>query len=133
MRRRIVILLLAGLVVLAAAVVTAGFPQYRYTSGSAGISVTQTNTNTPFTDNHSGGTTAAFGALWISICSRSTSANTCAYDAGDGIAATTDTRLAPGACVYEGYDTTRNRDGWAAVGAICAAGQTATFDVEARR
>jgi len=106
----------------------------RYSSGTAGISVTAVNTNTAFTDNHSGGTSAAFNARYVSVCSRSTSANSCFIDLGDGVATTADWRLAPGACItatYQGAQT--GGDGWAALGAICTAAETATFDVMAGR
>ena len=114
--------------------VTAWAMNARYSSGTAGISVTQANTNTAFTDNHSGGSSAAFNARYVSICSRSTSAHSCFVDLGDGVATTADWRLAPGACITATYQSAQTGgEGWAALGSICAAGETATFDVMAGR
>lgn len=106
----------------------------RYSSGTAGISVTQANTNTVFVNNHSGGDSAAFFATSVSVCSRSTSAKACFIDLGDGVATTADWRIEPGACITVGYDSANTGgSGWAALGSICAAGETATFDVMAGR
>lgn len=104
----------------------------RYSSGTAGISVTQANTNTAFSDNHSGGTSAAFNARHVTVCSRSASANACFFDM-DGVATTADYRVAPGACMSLSFAGSSGGDGWAAVGAICATGETATFDIQAGR
>ena len=105
---------------------------YRYSSGESGISVTDSNTNTPIVDNHSGGTGRSFGALHVSVCSRDDSANACFVDF-DGVATTADHRVAPGLCAIFEYDTSANRNGWTAFGAICDTGETATFDVNAGR
>lgn len=106
----------------------------RYSSGTGGISVTQANTNTAFTNNHSGGDSAAFNARYVTVCSRSTSANSCFIDLGDGVATTADWRIAPGACIQVTYQSTQTGgEGWAALGSICAAAETATFDVMAGR
>ena len=118
------------------ALVTAAWAmQSRYSSGTSGISVTQANTNTAFIDNRSGsGTSAAFQARHVLIRSRSTSANTCFFDLGDGVATTADTRLEPGASISIDWDAQSGGGaGWSAIGTICSTGQTATFDVDAWR
>ena len=105
----------------------------RYSSGANGILVTDVNTNTPFTDNHSGGTTDTFGATVIVVCSRpGATADACYIDAIDGVATTADDRIEPGACLsltYLGVDGA----GYDSIGSICAAGDTATFDIKAGR
>lgn len=105
-----------------------------YSSGTSGVSVTQTNTAVSFTDNHSGGGSTAFAARHLLIRSRSTSANSCFIDFTDSTATTADTRLEPGASISRTWD---DRDGmgggWSSIGLICATGQTATFDVDAWR
>lgn len=105
-----------------------------YSSGSSGISVTQTNTTVTFTDNHSGGASAAFAARHLLVRSRAASANTCYVDFNDGTATTADHALEPGAAISLNWD---ERDGmgggWSQIGVICATGQTATFDVGAWR
>lgn len=106
----------------------------RYSSGTAGLSITQANTNTTFTDNHSGGSSAAFSARYVTVCSRSASTHSCFIDLGDGVATTADWRIAPGACIQVSYQSAQTGgEGWAALGSICAAGETATFDVMAGR
>ena len=101
-----------------------------YSSGSAGISVTQTNTATTFVDNRSGGSGSTFGATTVSVSSRSTSANSCAVNFNDTTAvAAADIRVAPGATVIR---TTSITQPWPGIGMICAAGETATFDVIAQ-
>jgi len=130
MKKRI----LALAAVLALVVGTAWAMNARYSSGTAGISVTQANTNTAFVNNHSGGGSEAFSALYVTVCSRSTSANYCFLDLGDGVATTADWRIAPGACIQVSYQSAHTGgDGWAALGSICAAAETATFDVMAGR
>lgn len=126
-------ILALGIVLVLAA--TAWAMNARYSSGTGGISVTQANTNTAFTDNRSGsGTSATFQARHVLIRSRSTSANTCFFDLGDGVATTADTRLEPGAAVSLDWDEyTGGGAGWWAIGTICSSGQTATFDVDAWR
>jgi len=105
-----------------------------YSSGTAGISVTDANTNTAFTDNHSGGTSAAFSATVVLVRSRSTSASACFFDLGDGVATTADHRLAPGESIEMVFDPKRTGgEGWARIGMICGAAGTATFDVTAAR
>jgi hypothetical protein len=104
-----------------------------YSSGASGLAITQANRNTVFVRNITGGNGAAFGALYVSVRSRSTSANTCAFSLGAGVAAVGDIQIAPGASFDLTYDTSQDRNGWAAIGAICATGQTATFDVVAGR
>lgn len=123
-----------GLALVLALATAAWAMNARYSSGTGGISVTAANTNTTFINNHSGGDSAAFAAVSVTVCSRSTSANTCFIDLGDGVATTADWRLAPGACIQVTYQTAKTGgDGWAALGSICAAAETATFDVMAGR
>lgn len=129
MRKRLLLLALLGMAASAWAMTQ------HYSSGATGLSATQANLNTPFTDNHSGGTAAAFQARHILIRSRSTSADTCHFDLGDGVATTADTALAPGASVSVSWDPTTAGvgGGWNAIGVICGAGGTATWDVDAWR
>lgn len=103
-----------------------------YSSGSSGISVTQTNTATSLTNNHSGGDSAAFKARWLMVRSRAASANTCYFDYLDTVASTADIALAPGASIVIQVNTNPAL-GISGFGAICASGQTATFDVTAAR
>lgn len=125
---------LLTLALMLAVAATAWAMNARYSSGTGGISVTQANTNTPFINNHSGGDSAAFSARYVTVCSRSASTHSCFVDLGDGVATTADWRLAPGACIDASYsDKHTGGDGWAALGSICAAGETATFDVMAGR
>lgn len=130
MRNRSLILTLLALLIAAGA---AWAMNAWYSSGDAGISVTQANTNTPFIDNHSGGSASAFEATNGYVHSRSTSANACFFDLGDGVATSADLRVEPGATVPFRYDFMLGGDGWAAIGMICKAGETATFDVVAGR
>lgn len=103
-----------------------------YTSGEAGLSATATSAYTAFTDNHTGGNSAAFGALYVKISSRGT--GTCFYNLGELSAVkTAANRLPAGASVTVGYNTGRDMTGWAGVSYVCSAGQTATLDVEAWR
>lgn len=104
----------------------------RYSSGVSGISVTQTNTNTAFTDNHSGGTSAAFNARSGYVCSRAASVNSCYFDL-DGVATTADVRVGPGACVPFTFSSIGGGDGFPGIGSICATGETATFDIVGAR
>ena len=94
------------------------------------ISVTQANSVITFTDNGSGGTSAAFKARSIVVESLAASANTCYLDLKDTTATTADIALAPGG-KWEWIAT--SGDGLAGIGAICAAGETATFRVTATR
>ena len=105
-----------------------------YSSGATGLSITTGNLNTPFTDNHSGGTSTAFQARHVLIRSRSASANSCHFDLGDGVATTADTLLEPGASVRVEWESTTGGvgGGWNALGAICGSG-SATWDVDAWR
>lgn len=105
-----------------------------YTSGSAGISVTAVNGTVAFTNNHSGGDSAAFFATQIIVRSRAASANTCYLDYNDGTATTSDVPLAPGGefRIIRGGNY-HAASGWSSMGVICAGGQTATFDVIADR
>ena len=123
MRKRILLIALALTVAASAWAMNA-----RYSSGTAGISVTQANTNTPFTDNHSGGTSAAFNARYGYVHSRSTSANSCYFDM-DGVATTADIRVEPGGTVPFTFSSIGGGDGFAGIGSICATGETATFDI----
>jgi hypothetical protein len=124
---------LAVLVVALAVAASAWAMNARYSSGVNGLSITQTNLNTAFTDNHSGGSSSAFNARHVSVCSRAASADACFFDLGDGVATTADWRVEPGACVEVTYSAVSGGDGWAAVGAICPTGDTATWDVKGGR
>lgn len=77
MRRLFVLLGLLGLAM------TGWAMTLHYSSGTTGLSVTQANLNTPFTDNHSGGASAAFQARHVLIRSRSGSADSCHFDLGE--------------------------------------------------
>ena len=128
--RRLTILAL-GLAFLAG---TAWALTLRYSSGTAGISVSDVNTTTTFTDNHSGGGDAAFKAQAGYVYSRPTSANACFFDL-DGVATTDDIRVEPGASVPFGWNVNASgpSGGWPSIGSICATGETATFDIVAGR
>lgn len=130
MMRKPTLMLLALLALLAASAAWA--LTARYSSGTSGISVTQSNTTTSFTDNHSGGSGSAFNARFVTVCSRSTSTNPCFVDF-DGTATTADWRIAPGACLSVTYSGTSGGDGWPSIGSICNTGETATFDINAGR
>ena len=125
------ILTLVALLTLAAG---AQAQTYVYSSGASGISVTQTNTAVAFTNNHSGGTDAAFLAHSIAVSSRAGSANTCFLDYEDTAATTDDIPLAPGETFAinrgPGYHPA---SGWGGMGVICDTGETATFDIVATR
>jgi hypothetical protein len=105
----------------------------QYSSGTTRVSVTQANSAVSFTDNGSGGTSSAFYARTVWIRSDSTSANSCYFDLKDTTATTADIRLAPGDSIVMTWADTLGGNGWAGLGAICAAGETATFDVVAVR
>jgi hypothetical protein len=128
MRRRIqfgalLLLLLAG---------SAWAMNAHYTSGTAGLGASDVNLNTPFTDNHSGGSASTFKAYVVLI--RNRGPNPVFYDLGDGVATTADTRLAAGDSITVEYSAARTGgDGYAAIGLICAAGLTAVVDVDAWR
>lgn len=128
--RRLAVLL----AVLALACAPIAWAALGYSSGATGLAISQTNRTITFTDNHSGGGSTAFAARHVLIRSRSTSANTCHVDFSDGTATTADTRLAPGDSISRTWD---ERDGgaggWFTIGAICATGETATWDVDAWR
>lgn len=103
-----------------------------YSSGVNGISATQTNSLTQFTNNHSGGDAAAFAATWVTIRVR-TGGNACFYDL-DGVATTSDVRVAATEYVNEKFiPGPANPTGWTAIGIICDAGESATWDVTAGR
>lgn len=106
-----------------------------YSSGSAGISVTQTNTETRFTYNVTGGDNTIFYATTVVVRSRSTSANTCAIRLGGATATyTTDMEIAPGASLTFSYNPTLGGDGgWYRIASICNTAQTATLDIDAFR
>jgi len=104
----------------------------RYSSGTNGLLITDVNRNTPFINNHSGGGGTAFDARYVTVCSRGP--NACFLDLGDGVATTADWRLESGACLQVSYSSVDTGGaGWAALGSICAAAETATFDVKAGR
>lgn len=108
-----------------------------YSSGTTGISVTQAAGQTNFTDNMSGGSSAAFFAYSVVIRSRSTSAHTCFYRLVQGTVTgtTADRRIEPGGTFTERWDfsTPGTTDGWKGIVYVCASGQTATLDVDASR
>jgi hypothetical protein len=126
MRRLLFVLLALGC---AAAVMAYSIT---YSSGATGISVTDANTLTTFTNNHSGGDSAPFPATWVTIRPR-TGSNACFYDF-DGVATTADTRLGAGEFSNERFiPSPTNSEGWFSIGAICDTGETATWDVKAGR
>lgn len=103
---------------------------------NASVSVTQTNTSLTFTDNGSGGSSAAFKARHVVVHSLSTSANTCYFDLKDTTATTSDTWIEPGGTwerFYEDPPNSPGGGGWSGMGAICASSETATFLVTATR
>lgn len=128
MRRLFVLLGLLGLAM------TGWAMTLHYSSGTTGLVVTAANVNTPFRDNHSGGSSATFQARHVLIRPR-TGGNTCFVDLGDGVATTADTRLPAGSTFIADWDETTGGvgGGWSAVGAICASAETATWDVDAWR
>ena len=103
----------------------------QYSSGINGLSATATSKYQVFTDNHSGGNTAAFGALGISVRSRGT--GVCFVNPGELTATTGDHRIASGEVITIDYDTQRDRNGFAGIAYICTTAQTATLDVSAWR
>ena len=109
------------------------FKAKMYSSGAAGVSVTTSNTPITFTDNRSGGDSAAFEARSFIISSRSSSSDTCAFDWIDTIADGDDAQLAPGGsfsiAVPDNYSP---GTGYVGVGVICDSG-TATFDIVAHK
>jgi hypothetical protein len=126
-RALVIILLLAG-----ASWVWAHRQYYNNTD----ISVTQSNTAISFTDNGSGGSSAAFRARVVVIRSSAGSANTCYFDLKDTVATTADTALEPGATWSEVFDDptdVNQQGGWSGMGVICDTGETATFNVTAAR
>ena len=122
MRKRTIILLAAMAVAVSAWAVGVVY--------HADISVTEVNSAIAFTDNGSGGTSAAFKARSIVVESLAASSNTCRIDWKDTTATTADVALAPGG-KWEWIAT--SGDGLAGIGAICAAAETATFRVTATR
>ena len=100
------------------------------------VSATQANTAVTFTDNGSGGSSAAFRARTVVIRSLSSSANTCYFDLKDTVATTSDVAIEPGGTWGAAYDDLSNpggRGGWAGVGVICNTAETATILVTASR
>jgi hypothetical protein len=132
MTRRILWLAMLALV----AGTAGGMSTQSYSSGATALLITQVNLNTEFTDNHSGGESVPFRARHVLIRSLGTSANICHFDLGaDGVATTADHPLEPGASIPINWDETTGGTGggWARIGAICAAGQTASWRVDAWR
>ena len=125
MRRVSMFLVLAWL----GAVLAWGF-NAAYSSGGTGLSITDVNLNTAFVNNHSGGSSVAFNATWITIVPRSGS-DVCFYDL-DGVATTDDHRMHEAGVTIK-YLERLGGVGWSNIGAICSAGQTATWDVSAGR
>jgi hypothetical protein len=133
MIRRSVAFLLALVIALVQAGTPASASNAFYSSGTNGISVTATNTDTAIVLT---GTSTAFNAQWILVRSRSTSANACALKlcrASTCVAAATDMRLGPGESVTFTFNPSSGGDGWSRFGAKCAAAETATWDVDAGR
>jgi hypothetical protein len=131
MRRRIQFGALVALLALAAAS-TAWAMNAHYTSGTNGLSASDVNLNTPFTNNHSGGDSVAFKA-WV-VLIRNRGPNPISYDLGDGVATTADTTLQSGDSIIVDYsDTHTGGDGYTGIGIICTAGLTAVVDVDAWR
>ena len=95
-------------------------------------SVTQANSAVTFTDNGSGGSTAAFRARSVTVRSLAASANTCYFDMKDTTATTADIALEPGGSFSLTFDGASS-DGWAGLGAICNTAETATFLITASR
>lgn len=103
-----------------------------YSSGVNGISATANNSLTQFINNHSGGDDAAFSATWVTVRVRS-AGDACFYDL-DGTASTADTRVEADQFVNVKFvPTPANSIGWTAIGIICDAGESATWDVTAAR
>ena len=99
------------------------------------VSATQANSAVSFTDNGSGGSTAAFRARTIIVRSLSSSANTCYFDMKDTVATTADIAIAPGGVWSLAYDdlNTGTLGGWDGMGVICDTAETATILVTAAR
>ncbi len=104
--------------VLLAATLYAAAPPW-YTSG-AGTAVGPVNTTISFTDNHSGGTSAAFLARWVHLRSDAAS-DSCYVDFADGVATTADMKIVASQdytwVAPAGYNPTM---GLASIGVICA-------------
>jgi hypothetical protein len=100
------------------------------------VSVTTSNTSVSFTDNGSGGSSAAFRARHVTVESSGASANTCHFDLKDTTATTADIPLEPGGGwtwhYQDGPGESPGQGGWEGLGAICGTG-TATFVVTASR
>lgn len=98
-------------------------------------SATQTNTAVTITDNGSGGTSAAFLARSLTICSDASAAgaDTCYFDLRDTTATTSDWPIKPGACIAKVWLDANAGGGWAGLGIICGTGDTATITVYASR
>jgi hypothetical protein len=117
---------------LALLVGTAWAMNAHYSSGAAGLAVSDVNLNTPFINSHSGGDSVAFKAWVVQI--RNRGANPISFDM-DGVATTAaDTWIPAGATQIITFDPSRSGgDGFTAIGLICGAGLTATADVDAWR
>ena len=126
--RRLVVALLALVLALP---VSAG--KLQYSSGTTRVSATQANTAVTFTDNGSGGSSSAFNARLVWVRSSAASANSCYIDLKDTTATTADLRIDPGDSVVFTWADGLGGDGWAGMGVICAAAETATLDVMAMR
>ena len=115
---------------LALVAVSSAWAQRQFYNTSS--SVTQANSAVSFTDNGSGGSSAAFRARYVTVRSLTASANTCYFDMKDTVATTADIALEPGGSFSLAYDGDI-QGGWSGLGAICDTGQTATFLITASR
>lgn len=135
------LVLLALMVQTASALVTKQF-----STANTPVSVTSTKTTTTFTDNQSNGSGAAFFARWVTVrsCGSNTgtgggctaaSAQTCFVHLGDANAdKTKDIAVEPGdkITIYFPQDKADGiTNGWPSATSICAAGETATFRIDA--
>ena len=100
-----------------------------YYSGT--IAATQANTATSFIDNHSGGSAAAFNARRVVIINDGP--NAVYVDLKDTTATTADRKVASGESFSQVWDSGLGGEGWAGIGLICAAGETASVRVWAER
>ena len=119
------------LIAILAALVAVTAQAQRISVDNVTVSVTETNSIVPFSDDGSGGTGTNFAAREIIVRSASASANTCYFDFNDTVATTADVAVEAGATVH--ITAPAGHNGFPGIGAICAGGQTATFYVTAIR
>ena len=123
MRKRIAFLV--GLALVAVLANATGL----YYSGTIGA--TQANTATSYTDNHSGGSALAFNARRVVVINDGP--NAVYVDLEDTTATTADRKVANGESFSQVWDSGLGGEGWAGIGLICAAGETAGVRVWAER